>query len=163
MPAVGLVRGKGDGLDKLEQLAKGVKACTNCELRMNATRPVPGIGEVGSNYFLIGEAPGANEDKVGIPFIGDAGKKLDQLLELAGIDRNDCYFTNVCKCRPPSNRDPRKGEIKACKIWLEEEIRLVKPAYIITLGRVPLSLFSEYGVKQMHGTMFEMEVEDGID
>ena len=147
-------------MDKLEQLAKNVKGCTNCELRMNATRPVPGCGETGAKYLLIGEAPGANEDKAGIPFIGDAGKKLDQLLELAGIDRNDCYFTNVCKCRPPSNRDPRKGEIKACRGWLEEEIRLVKPAYLITLGRVPLSLFCPYGIKQVHGTQMEIEILD---
>lgn len=143
----------------LEELARQVKACTKCQLREGCTAPVMGVGEVGSKYMLIGEAPGRNEDRDGMPFVGLAGKRLDQLLDLAKIDPNQCYLTNVVKCRPPSNRDPRKAEIRSCAWFLQEEIRLVKPETIITLGRIPLQLFSPYGIRQMHGTMFEYETE----
>jgi len=142
----------------LESLAEQVKQCTRCELRQGATQPVMGIGNVNSKYLLLGEAPGRNEDRSGIPFVGLAGKRLDELLALAGIDPNDCYFTNVCKCRPPSNKTPRKAFIKACWRWLAQEIKLVQPEYIVTLGATPLSLFTETGVSQLHGTMFTAEL-----
>lgn len=144
----------------LDDLAEQISNCTQCELRQHATAPVPGIGDIGAKYFLIGEAPGAEEDKEGIPFIGMAGRRLDELLELAGIDKNDCYFTNACKCRPPKNSTPRKAYIRACYPWLLQELKLVKPKYIITLGAVPLSLFSSSGVSNMHGTLFEVDVPD---
>lgn len=147
-------------MDSLEQLAKDVKACQRCELRQNATCPVPGFGLVGAKYFLLGEAPGEDEDQEGIPFVGRAGRRLDKLLALAEIDINDCYLSNVCRCRPPSNRDPKKKEIKACVEFLWREIRLVKPQYIITLGSTPLSLFCPYGVRQMHGCLFEFELNE---
>jgi len=108
----------------------------------------------------LGEAPGSNEDREGIPFVGLAGKRLDKLVELAGISKNDCYLTNLCKCKPPANRNPRKAEIRSCQGFLWREIRLVKPKIIITLGSVPLSLFSPNGVRQMHGTQFTFEMED---
>lgn len=146
--------------ESLSLLCSQIKACTRCELRANATAPVCGIGEIGSKYLLLGEAPGKNEDQEGIPFVGLSGKRLDKLIELAGIDKNDCYLTNVCKCRPPANRNPKKVEIRACQQFLWREIRLVKPQYIITLGAVPLSLFSENGVTQMHGCSFIFELED---
>jgi len=152
------------GVDSLDQIARDIKQCQGCELRQFATRGVPGHGSVGARYFLIGEAPGRIEDEEGIPFIGAAGRRLDKLLVLAGIDINDCYLSNVCRCRPPKNRDPRKKEIKTCVEFLWREIRLVQPEYVITLGSVPLSLFCSYGVRQMHGTMFEWELEeDKID
>ena len=146
--------------DSLDQLAKETKLCQRCELRQNATCPVPGHGSVGAKYFLLGEAPGASEDEVGIPFVGQAGRRLDKLLGLAGIDINDCYLSNVCRCRPPSNRDPRKKEIRACVEFLWREIRLVKPQYLITLGSVPLSLFCPYGIRQCHGCMMEVEIPE---
>lgn len=146
--------------ESLSQLQREVKACTLCPLRENATSPVCGIGELGSKYFLLGEAPGSNEDREGIPFVGLAGKRLDKLVELAGISKNDCYLTNLCKCKPPANRNPRKAEIRSCQGFLWREIRLVKPKIIITLGSVPLSLFSPNGVRQMHGTQFTFEMED---
>lgn len=145
----------------LAELAKQVRSCTRCELRANSTQPVMGTGIAGAKYLLLGEAPGANEDREGIPFIGLAGKRLNTLIALAGIDINECYLTNVCKCRLPKNRNPRKTEIRACSMWLDEEIRLVCPEYIITLGAVPLAVFSDYGVGQLHGTMFDVEIEDG--
>lgn len=146
--------------DSLEAITQDILQCVRCELRMNATKPVPGHGSLGAKYLLIGEAPGSNEDASGLPFVGAAGRKLDKLLELAGIDINDCYLSNVVRCQPPKNRDPKKKEIKLCVEFLWRELRLVKPLYVITLGSVPLSLFCPSGVRAMHGTMFEWELED---
>uniref|UniRef100_A0A6M3J2H4 Type-4 uracil-DNA glycosylase n=1 Tax=viral metagenome TaxID=1070528 RepID=A0A6M3J2H4_9ZZZZ len=146
----------------LEILAEKVKACTRCELRQGCSAPVPGLGNPHAKYLLIGEAPGREEDRAGIPFIGDAGKRLNDLLERAGIDPNDCYFSNTVRCRPPKNRDPRKKELMSCVGFLEEEISTIKPEYIITLGRIPLSLFSPYGIKQLHGTMMEVDFEQEV-
>lgn len=144
--------------DTLDKITNDIKKCQRCELRMGATQPVPGCGEVGAKYFLIGEASGREEDEAGVPFIGAAGRKLDKLLDLAKIDINDCYFSNVIRCRPPQNRDPRKGEIKSCVEYLWREIELVKSDYIVTLGATPLGLFTQSGgVSQLHGTMFDHE------
>lgn len=120
-----------------------------------------GSGEIGAKYFIIGEAPGRNEDSVGLPFVGLAGKRLDKLITLGGISLNDCYLTNVCKCRPPANRTPRKSERLSCYPWLRQELELVQPEYIITLGATPLALFSDQGIRQMHGTMFEAKLDIG--
>ena len=148
-------------MDNLDLIAKEIRVCQRCELRMTATQPVPGLGQIGAKYFLIGEAPGREEDGEGVPFVGAAGRRLDKLIALAGIDLSDCYLSNVCRCRPPQNRTPRKKEIAACVGFLWREIKLVTPQYVITLGSTPLSLFCPYGVSQMHGTMFEWELEEG--
>ena len=142
----------------LETLAERIKQCSRCELRMSATQPVPGLGSPAATYFFLGEAPGHEEDRYIAPFIGLAGKRLDKLIALAKINPNECYFTNVCKCRPPKNREPRKAEIRACYPWLLEELKIIKPKYIVTLGRIPLGLFSQYGIKQLHGCMIEVEI-----
>ena len=148
-------------MNGLDQIAEDIKRCQRCELRMTATRPVPGFGSPNAKYFLLGEAPGKDEDAQGVPFVGAAGRRLDQLLALAKIDINDCYLSNVIRCRPPKNRDPRKKEIKACVEFLWREIKLVKPQYVITLGATPLGLFTQSGgVSQLHGTMFEWELLD---
>lgn len=146
----------------LENLAEQIKQCTRCALREGATQPVPGFGNVGAKYFLIGEAPGREEDEAGIPFVGKAGQRLNELIALAGIDINDCYFSNVCRCRPEGNATPRKAYIRACYQWLKQEIELVQPEYIITLGATPLGLFTATGVSQLHGTMFEAELPESI-
>ena len=147
-------------MDSLERIDEDVKKCQRCELRQTATSPVPGFGQANAKYFLLGEAPGKDEDAQGVPFVGAAGRRLDQLLALAKIDINDCYLSNVIRCRPPKNRDPRKKEIKACVEFLWREIRLVKPEFLITLGSVPLSLFCPYGIRQLHGCQLEVEVPD---
>ncbi len=147
--------------EKIANLNRQILACTSCELRETATCPVPGFGEVDAKYILIGEAPGKEEDAKGMPFVGLAGKRLDQLVKLAKIDMNECYYTNVCRCRPPANRTPRKREVEACKDYLMEEIRIIKPEYIVTLGATPLGLFSKLGVSQVHGAMLEIEIDDG--
>ena len=146
--------------DSLNQIDRDIKACQRCALRQNATQPVCGLGNIGAKYFLIGEAPGANEDEVGTPFVGQAGKRLDKLLGLGKIDINDCFLSNVCRCRPPNNRDPRKQEIRSCVEFLWREIRLVKPEYLITLGSLSLSLFCPYGIRQMHGTQFSFDLDE---
>lgn len=144
--------------DNLDQIAEEIIQCQRCELRMNSTKPVPGFGEAGAKYFLIGEAPGKEEDAEGIPFVGSSGRRLDKLLALANIDINDCYLSNVCRCRPPGNRTPRKKEISSCVEFLWRELDSVKPEYILTLGATPLGLFTQSGgVSQLHGTMFEHE------
>jgi uracil-DNA glycosylase family 4 len=145
-------------VDNLDQLAQEILSCQRCDLRFTATRPVPGFGQVGAKYFLLGEAPGREEDEAGVPFVGSAGRRLDNLLALAGINLNECYLSNTVRCRPPQNRDPRKREIKACAGFLWRELKLVKPQYVITLGTLPLSVFCPQGVRQMHGTMFEYEL-----
>jgi DNA polymerase len=144
--------------DSLKQIESDILQCQRCDLRTTATLPVPGHGCVGAKYLLIGEAPGRQEDEAGVPFVGLAGKRLDKLLALAGIDLNDCYLSNVCRCRPPENRTPRKKEIKACQEFLWREIELVKPETIITLGATPLGLFAKSGgVSQLHGTVLEVD------
>lgn len=140
---------------ELRALNQQIKACTNCPLRETATAPVCGIGSVGAKYFVIGEAPGAEEDRKGVPFIGQAGKKLDKLIDLAKINPNDIYITNTVRCRPPSNNKPKKKIIRECSKWLWRELEIVNPQYIITLGAVPLSLFSPYGISRMHGTVLK--------
>jgi uracil-DNA glycosylase family 4 len=149
-------------LDSLELLAEEIRACTRCELRENCTQPVIGFGDVGAKYLLIGEAPGKDEDKSGIPFCGSSGRKLDQLLPLAGIHPNDVYITNVCRCMPPKlgteRQHPKKKQIAKCIDFLWREIEIIKPEKIITLGGVPLSLFCKYGVRQTHGTSFFFNV-----
>jgi len=145
-------------MDNLETITKEIRQCQCCELRMNATRPVPGHGEVGAKYMIIGEAPGKEEDIAGVPFIGSSGRRLDKLLALAGIDINECFLSNVCRCRPYSNRTPKKKEIKACVDFLWREIELVKPETIVTLGATPLSLFTKSGgVSTLHGTVVDWD------
>lgn len=142
----------------LDELARQIKNCQKCELRFECTQVVPGIGQERAKYFILGEAPGREEDSAGVPFVGLAGKRLNKLIALAKIDINDCYLTNVVKCRPPKNRQPGKKEIKACLPWLLAELEAVEFKTIITLGATPLSLFSTEGVRQLHGTMLEGEV-----
>ncbi len=146
-------------MNSLDELTQQIRACQRCPLRQGATAPVAGMYNPNSKYFLIGEAPGRDEDKYGTPFIGKAGKRLDQLLAVAGIDINDCSVDNTVKCRPPKNRDPKKAEMRACLPWLWVAIKLVKPEKLIVLGSVPLSLFCSYGIRQMHGTMLTVDID----
>lgn len=150
-------------MDTLELITSDIKVCQRCELRASATRPVPGLGNVGAKYFLLGEAPGVSEDAAGIPFCGAAGRKLDALIRLAKIDPNEVYFANVCRCRPPQNRTPKKKEITACMAFLWRELLLVKPTYVVTLGATPLSLFCDYGVSTTHGTLLDIEIPDTLE
>ena len=128
--------------EALERLAREVQSCTLCDLHCNTTHGVPGEGPSNARVMLVGEAPGFNEDKQGRPFVGAAGKFLDNvLLPNAGLRRADVFITNVVKHRPPNNRDPLPEELKACLPYLERQIELIKPAVIVTLGRYSLGTF----------------------
>lgn len=122
-------------------------------------RFVPAVGETESDYMLIGEAPGAEEVEQGEPFVGRAGRKLDEILGKIGVDRSDLYITNLVKIRPPDNRNPKKGEIEAWSPLLEEEISEVEPEIIITMGNFPSReiLDTGKGISQIHGRIFTRE------
>ncbi|WP_157463182.1 uracil-DNA glycosylase [Caldisphaera lagunensis] len=120
---------------KISNLNELIKSCKKCPLHLSRTNVVLGNGNINTKIMLIGEAPGRNEDLEGIPFVGLAGKLLDSLLNENNIKRDEVYITNVVKCRPPNNRTPNKEEVSSCLPYLIEEINIVKPELILTLGR----------------------------
>ncbi len=123
-------------LATLDQLAVAAARCTSCALHEARTQVVFGAGDPEATLMIVGEAPGAQEDLDGVPFIGRCGKLLDRLLdEELGTSRDRCYITNVVKCRPPANRDPRRDEIAACHHHLEAQVALLDPKVTVTLGR----------------------------
>lgn len=144
-----------DDEKRLEKLAKRIRACTLCELHRSRTEAVPGEGPAQAEIMLIGEGPGATEDKQGRPFVGASGRFLDQLLEQAGLTRSEVWITNVVKCRPPGNRDPLRDEIEICTgNYLQHQIEIVDPSIIVTLGRHSMGLFFKgEKITQIHGQM----------
>lgn len=139
----------------LEKLAGQIVVCTRCELHRSRKKAVPGEGPAQAEIMFIGEGPGFHENEQGRPFVGAAGKFLDQLLEQGGVTRADVWITNVVKCRPPGNRDPLPDEIETCTSnYLQHQIRLVDPSIIVTLGRFSMGLFFEGArITQIHGQM----------
>jgi DNA polymerase len=127
--------------------------CRDCRLSQGRTMVVVGDGNVAAELMFVGEAPGFHEDKQGIPFVGQAGGMLDELLGLIGLARSDCYIANVIKCRPPGNRNPQPDEIKACEGKLYRQIAIVQPRVIATLGNFSTRLLSgrQHGVSRVHG------------
>lgn len=121
-------------------LLSRMSTCTSCDLINGCRGVIEPSGNWQSKIMIVGEAPGADEDLLGRPFCGRCGKLLDKLLLQAGIKRDDVFVTNTVKCRPPGNRTPTKDEISTCKKWLWEEIQVVKPPVIITLGKTPTCL-----------------------
>jgi uracil-DNA glycosylase family 4 len=124
-----------------KQLFSTMQCCTRCELALGRTQVVLGTGSVTASLMFVGEAPGEKEDAAGRPFVGNAGRLLDRLLEEVGIGRSDVFITNIVACRPPRNRTPKVKEVKAHAPWLDEQLRLVKPEVVVTLGRVALTYF----------------------
>lgn len=119
----------------LEEIRTGLGECTRCKLHSTRTKIVFGSGNPQANIMFIGEAPGADEDSSGLPFVGRAGKKLTQFIqEDLGLTRDDVYICNIVKCRPPNNRPPEKDEVDACSPFLKLQIRSVNPKVIVTLG-----------------------------
>jgi uracil-DNA glycosylase len=136
----------------LDELAQEVRTCTACELHKGRTHAVPGEGPLSAEIMFIGEAPGRNEDQQGRPFVGQAGKLLEELLAEIGLTREDVWIGNVVKCRPPENRDPRPEEIAACAGYLERQIALVDPKMIATLGRYSMEkFFPGAKITKVHG------------
>ena len=134
------------------QVARAVHDCTRCSLHETRTRAVPGEGPMPADIMLIGEGPGFNEDKQARPFVGAAGKFLEELLAGIGYQRSDVFIANVVKCRPPNNRDPEAQELAACQGFLERQIELVNPKVIVTLGRFSMArYFPGASISKIHG------------
>lgn len=140
--------------ETLAQIAKEVTVCTNCALHHSRKKAVPGEGPAHAEIMFIGEGPGFHENEQGRPFVGAAGKFLDQLLEQAGVTRADVFITNVVKCRPPENRDPLPEELSACNAYLERQIEAIRPSIIVTLGRFSMNkFFPGAKISAVHGQM----------
>jgi uracil-DNA glycosylase family 4 len=136
----------------LDEIAAEIRVCTRCELSKTRTRSVPGEGPADARMMLIGEAPGWNEDQQGRPFVGAAGKFLEELLGIAGLTRGEVFITNVVKSRPPGNRDPLPDEIAACAPFLERQIETIDPDVIVTLGRFSMARwFPGERISRIHG------------
>ncbi|NMX21725.1 uracil-DNA glycosylase [ANME-1 cluster archaeon GoMg4] len=154
--------------EELERIEQSIKACKRCELWKTRTNPVAGAGSLSAKIVLVGEAPGYYEDLKGEPFVGKAGKVLDELLESIGLQRNDVYIANVLKCRPPGNRNPATEEIRACTPYLDAQLEIIQPEIIATLGNFSLSyIFDKFGLKKdkiskIHGTVFTVSTIAGI-
>lgn len=139
--------------EELKDVYREAVGCTRCALAQTRRSVVFGAGNADAGLMLVGEAPGQDEDASGLPFVGRAGKLLDGLLAEAGIERSDVFIANVLKCRPPGNRDPAPGEIESCRPWLEEQIRLIEPRVIATLGNFSTKLLRSdpTGITRVHG------------
>ena len=138
--------------EELARIAADVKGCSLCKLHHGTINAVPGEGPADAKIMFIGEAPGFNEDRQGRPFVGAAGKFLDELLALAGLQRSDVFIANVVKHRPPNNRDPEQDEIIACSSYLERQIAAINPPVIVTLGRFSMAKwFPGERITRIHG------------
>ncbi len=119
-----------------EQLQQRVQACTQCELHRSRTQTVFGVGDRQANLLIVGEAPGAHEDRQGKPFVGRAGQLLNSMLQAIGLNREQVYIANILKCRPPNNRDPKPEETRTCTPFLERQVALLAPKVILAVGRI---------------------------
>jgi DNA polymerase len=125
-----------DAAAALARLQAGVAACTRCALHATRTQTVFGVGDQQADWLIVGEAPGAEEDRQGEPFVGRAGQLLNSMLRAIGLRRDQVYIANVLKCRPPGNRDPLAGEVAECMPYLEGQIALLKPKIMLAVGRI---------------------------
>jgi DNA polymerase len=139
--------------EALKGLYHEARDCVRCPLHQTRTQVVFGNGNADADLMFVGEAPGANEDRLGLPFVGAAGKLLDKLLGEIGLHRNDVFVANTLKCRPPNNRDPHPNEIEACRDYLESQIELIEPTVICTLGNFSTKLLraDTTGISRLHG------------
>ncbi len=143
---------------ELYDLAEQIRRCTKCPLWKGRTLAVPGDGAEKAKIMIIGEAPGAEEDRQGLPFVGRAGKLLNEMLNIAGWKRPEVFITNCVKCRPPKNRAPQKEELKNCREWLNQQIEFIKPELVVVLGRVASSqLLGKDKIKDIHGKVISQE------
>jgi uracil-DNA glycosylase family 4 len=146
--------------ERLVALYKEVAGCTKCPLHETRTKTVFGAGNADAELMFVGEAPGAEEDRQGLPFVGRAGQLLNQLLEEIGLSREDVFIANVLKSRPPGNRDPHPEEIAACEPYLFEQVRLIEPKVVCTLGNFATKLLtgSPAGITKVRGTPQMLEL-----
>lgn len=154
--------------EEMKQIKEEVVACQRCELYKTRHLPVIGQGSHEAKIMFVGEAPGANEDKTGVPFCGAAGQILNELLASIGIKREEIYICNILKCRPPGNRNPEMDEIEACTVYLDAQIDIIQPKVIVCLGNFSLRyLFHKYemenliqGISKMRGKVFDVPGRD---
>jgi len=138
--------------EEISKIARQVSVCENCALQHSRKKGVPGEGPANSEIMFIGEGPGFHENEQGRPFVGAAGKFLDELLESIDLKRECVFITNVVKCRPPGNRDPLPEELAACSHYLERQIQAINPKVIVTLGRYSMSYFLPNAkISNIHG------------
>lgn len=148
----------------LTDIVDEIIVCRKCQLQETRKNAVPGEGNIDSRIMFIGEAPGYWEDLKGKPFVGDAGKFLEILLEEANLLRDSVFITNIVKCRPPNNREPSAEEIKACSLYLDRQIRVIKPKIAITLGNYSTAyIFHKVGltfdgITHVHGKFFKASI-----
>lgn len=147
-------------MSALSDISQEIARCELCAIARSRTRSVPGEGPEDAEIMFVGEAPGWHEDQQGRPFVGPAGKYLEQLLALIGLKREQVYITNVIKTRPPENRDPLPSEIANCRPWLERQIEIIRPRMIVTLGRYSMAMFFPgKTISKIHGTA---QKRDGV-
>ena len=149
----------------LAEVAAEAAGCTKCGLAQGRTQVVFGMGNPDADLMFVGEGPGAEEDKQGLPFVGRSGKLLDRLMaEEMGFTRDLCYIANVVKCRPPDNRDPKPEEVAACRPWLERQIQLIAPRVVVTLGNFSskLLLDTKTGITKLRGQSYPMKGTDAV-
>ena len=144
-------------MDQWEQLRQQCMSCRACGLADTRTNVVFGVGDPRAEVLLVGEAPGANEDKQGEPFVGRAGKLLDDMLQMIGLSRERIYITNSVKCRPPQNRDPLNTEKDACSGYLRRQLELMQPKILVCLGRISAMelIKPDFRITQEHGQWFQ--------
>jgi len=142
----------------LQELGDSLKDCQRCRLSSGRTQVVFGTGNPHADIMFVGEAPGFYEDKQGIPFVGAAGKLLNELLESVGLSRTSIYIANVIKCRPPDNRNPLPDEVETCKPFLFQQIETIKPKVVCTLGNFAMQtlLGKNIGIMKVRGQVFQV-------
>ena len=145
-------------MERWETLKAECAGCDRCELGKTRTNLVFGVGNESADVMFIGEGPGEQEDLQGFPFVGPAGKLLDDMMEIIGLDRTKVYIANIVKCRPPRNRDPLPEEQQACIGWLFRQIELVDPKILVFLGRIAATAFikPDFRITREHGQWFEV-------
>ncbi len=143
----------------LSLLENHVKTCQACELHKTRKQTVFGVGHHKADWLIIGEAPGADEDRQGEPFVGRAGQLLTQMLRAIGLAREEVFIANILKCRPPNNRDPKADEVSACNAYLNRQIELIEPKIVLALGRIAAQslLQTDMPIGKMRGKLYHLE------
>lgn len=145
-------------MNNLSEIAFLVSNCQSCVLHHSRVKSVPGEGPDNARIMFIGEGPGFHENQQGRPFVGQAGKFLDELLSVSGLKRETVFITNVVKCRPPGNRDPQPEELEACSKFLDRQIEIINPEIIVTLGRFSMAkFFGQVKISQIHGAFRKID------
>jgi len=156
-PESGALSNEDGRVQTILRLEKDVRSCMRCRLCDDRIHAVPGEGSYSPQIVFVGEGPGAAEDRQGRPFVGRSGRFLDGMIEGIGLRREDVFITNVVKCRPPDNRDPRPDEIAACSDYLERQIELLTPRVVVTLGRYSMQRwFPGERITRIHGQVKEI-------